>query len=199
MTICSPQNGVGPTGRKMRILSKLVGFLGVTALAAGVAHASLTGTTVTGLMLINGNPPNYFDPANGFVPAGYENQTAGPTVTISTTVPEYGYHDPSNTDRADFGSSTLLLEDIAVGSSFSITYQFTDSAFSGLTLGTSSDTFLGGTVASLSGTTVTVVAPAISSAGDYAAVFVLQPVPEPTVLAAGGIVALLTVRRRRMH
>jgi hypothetical protein len=183
----------------MHKLAKFWAFVVGLGLTVGAAHASLTGTSVTGQLLFSGNPPNYFDPANGFVPAGFLN-TSGPTVTISTTVPEFGYQDSVSAIRADFGSSTLLLNDIYTGTGssgqLSATYKFTDAAFAGLAVSTSSDTFLnGGTSPSLVGTTLTIVVPAFVPAGNYNAVYVF--VPEPGFVGAGSAALLLLKRRRR--
>ena len=80
-----------------------------------VAQASLVGTQVTGTLQFNGGGPNYFDPANGRVPAGYLN-SAGPAVVISSTATEFGFQNASGTDTvlADFGSETLAQIEICL-------------------------------------------------------------------------------------
>ncbi len=92
-------------------------------------------------MLVQGNPPNYFDPANGFVPTGPLNKTLGTTVTISGSATEFGYADGANTINANFGGSILTITDVSSGGSLPITFIFTDSAFDQLTL--ISETFPG--------------------------------------------------------
>ena len=177
----------------------------VLVVAGEMAKGDLSGTIVAGQMLANNNPPNFFDPANngpGFgVPStGYLNSSSNSnsaTVTISTTAMEFGYQDNANTIRADFGSSTLLLNDIVNVSVVPITYKFTDAAFAGLSFSTSSDTFPGGLSASIAGSTVTIDVPAVNAVGDYDAVFTLAaPVPESGFAIVGAAPMLLGLRRR---
>jgi len=154
------------------------------------ARADLIGTSVTGQMLINSNPPNYFESANGFVPAGYGNSGLGTstTVTIGSEI-EFGYMDGANTDTADFTGTTVTLKDVSNSNSLPIEYVFTDTAFSGLKLSQSLDTFPSGFTASLVGDVLTLSAPAISSSGAYTAVYTLtSAVPEPA-----SVVLLLTL------
>lgn len=161
--------------------------------------ASLVGTSVTGNMNIGGT--NYFDPAQGYVPAGYGNSSPGTTtVTIATPLVEFGFQDGANLDTADFTDSTLTLTDVSNSASIGITYSFTDSAFAGLTLTEISDTFPGGVGASLVGDTITLDAPALSSSGTYVASYDLGPaVPEPKSagLAAGAFALFLLAVRMR--
>jgi hypothetical protein len=173
---------------------------------AAPAKADLVGTHVTGSLKFEGNPTNYFDPANGFVPTGYLNKTGGPTVTISATGVEYGFHDGANTDSADFTGSTLSIKDISNGGSSAFVMTFTDAAFSGLKLTKVSDTFDGGLTASLVGTTLTLTSKCTDECGTYNALFTLSSltiaaVPEPSQLALAGVAGLFSagawLRRRR--
>jgi hypothetical protein len=78
-----------------------IALLFATALAVPGRATFLLGTQVTGDMNISGT--NYFDPANGFVPAGYGNSSPGGiTVTIANPLIEFGYHDGVNTNTVNF-------------------------------------------------------------------------------------------------
>ena len=169
------------------------------------AKAQLAGTRVTGSIYFNGGfSSNGYDPADGAVPAGFEN-TAGTTVPISDTAVEFGFADQYNADSADFTDVTLTLTDQVGGSGASPWVQtFTDPDFSGL-ITKLSDTFSnGGVTASALGDTITLNWPGTNATGvTYTAVFnvgsTLQ-VPEPStgaLVAAGGMLAALVTLRRR--
>jgi hypothetical protein len=162
---------------------------GLLMLACSTAHAGLIGSQVTGNLQFDGNPNNYFDPANGFVPAGFLN-TAGTTVTIAEPQIEFGYRDGANQDTANFTDSQLVISDQAFGNFFDnpVHMTFTDSSFAGLTLVSSN--FPGGISFSLSGNTITFDwGGGPVSAGTYTAVFnVATPVPEPSTFALFGTV-----------
>jgi hypothetical protein len=164
------------------------------------AQADLIGTSVTGQMLISGT--NYFESANGYVPAGYDNSGLGTstTVTIDSGI-EFGFHDGSNTDTADFTGTTLTLQDVSVNNSIGITYIFTDTAFTGFSL--SSNTFPSSVTATLVGDVLTLNAPAISSSGTYDAVYNLSttasaPEPGTVFLTLPVLLAIIFLAKRRM-
>jgi PEP-CTERM motif len=130
--------------------SSLLLALGLLCGSAGPLLADGVGTPVTGSLTFNGGTVNYFDPANGFVPAGFGNST-GPTVTIGPTT-EFGYNDTANFDTADFTGTTLTISDDGFGvgqAPFQMT--FTDSAFTGFSVVTNSL----GLTSSFSGDTLT--------------------------------------------
>ena len=123
--------------------------------SARLFASSLLGTQVTGALYFTGYAPNFFDPANGRVPAGYLN-AAGPTVTISSNAVEFGYSDGTATITADFSDMELLVTDHAMvtGSYNPIQLVFSNSAFS--SLATASDSFpAGGMSSSLNGSVIT--------------------------------------------
>jgi PEP-CTERM motif len=168
-------------------------FLAVTP----PAKADLVGTSVTGSVQFGGMPMNFFDPFYGYVPAGYLN-TAGPTVTISTTATEFGYTDGDNTDTVDFTGNTFTVrDDVAWYYTASWVMTFTDSAFSGLNLVQTSDTFTNGGVSGvLTGDTITLDwagTPTVD--GLLSTSFTLTPTttPEPSsfVLLGAGILGLV--------
>lgn len=178
-------------------------FLVICAVAAvypqGTAHAQLLGASVNGSMQFAGAGVNYFDPANGFVPAGFSNTAPGTNVvTIAEPAIEFGFDDDSNRNTANFTGSTLTLTDQASpGINTSVTYRFSSAVFVGLSLSELSDTFEnGGATGTLVGDTITIVTPQFVSGGTFTAVYSLTAAaPEPGTLAqlalgifAGGII-----------
>jgi PEP-CTERM motif len=167
-------------------------------------RADLLGTQVGGAMLIQGNPPNYFDPANGYVtgpfgtfPGGSLNG-AGTNVIISSSAIEFGFRDGANTDSADFTGTQLILTDASNSGSIDIAYIFTDPAFAGLSK--VSDNFPnGGITGNLSGNTITLTMPSFNVGGTFQAIFNVTAVPEPTVftLIGLGVAALSAFRKFR--
>lgn len=194
-------------------MKKLI-FLGLVTTFALVANysahaAGAIGTSVTGSLLFAGNPNNYFDPSNGFVPSGYLN-TSGTVVTVASPAVEFGFSDSTNTDLANFSAFQFTIEDVvgqnvgvsATNSPFTMT--FTDTAFSGLTLTKATDFFPnGGLSYSLVGDTITInwAGGPVKANDDYTSTFALSNVPEPSSwgmlglgVAGAGVMAL---RRRR--
>ncbi len=162
----------------------LVAILGALVCAPG--WADLVGTSVTGSLTFGGNPLNFFDPVNGFVPNGPLNKTQGTTVTISSSAIEFGFQDPDNTDTADFTGTQLTLTDISSGGQAAARFTFTDAAFAGVTLSPVSNTFPVGFGAVLDGSTLTISFPQFLQSGTFDAVFSLTPttaIPEPGSIA----------------
>ena len=212
-----PRDGESTSRKRGRVMGamKRIGLamavLGLAACPMRAARAGLIGTSVTGSLNFGGGGTNYFDPANGFVPAGFGNSSpGGPTVVISNAYAEFGFADGANTDTADFTNTTLSISDvsssIAGTSSFRMT--FTDTAFAGLVLTKISDTFpfSGGKITgSLSGTTITLDFNGAVGPFNGDAVFTLlapdpAPVPEPATFgmaAVAGIAGLVAYRRRK--
>jgi hypothetical protein len=179
----------------------------VVALVAGGATtsaATLIGTSVTGSVKFGINTRNYFDASNSFVPpTGFLNSPPGtPTVTIASPAIEYGFGFGSDTKiSADFGANTLTLsEQIPAALLEAQHFTFTDSAFAGLSLTETSDTFShGGVTGTLVGNTLSIEWPGgpIAAPQHVTAVFTFS-VPEPASLGLLGIAAVtLTARRPR--
>jgi len=183
----------------MTRLAPLVLFLALLTVAPLASADGLTGTTVVGQLYFDGDPHNYFDPANGFVPSGFQNH-AGPTVIINGN-PTFGFNDSHNFDQANFTDNTLTISDQNQPLAGALNWEmiFTDSAFSSVSK--VSDTFVnGGLSYNLVGEvlTVTWAGNELSSGWNYNAVFDITttPVPEPSnlLLLGAGLLGLIGTR-----
>jgi hypothetical protein len=177
--------------------------LGLLPLAA--QGSGLTGSSVTGSLMFNGNPTNYFDPANGYVPSGYLN-TMGPTVTIQAPAVEFGFDDTTNLDLTNFSASQFTVEDVVENSSGNapFTMTFTDSAFMGMTFNKVSDSFPnGGLTYAVTGDTITInwAGGPVNTNDDYTSTFTVVPEPSTWATALVGLGLLgcaLRFRRTRL-
>jgi hypothetical protein len=188
----------------MRPIAFSVAVLSWLGVGEGSARADLIGTSVTGSLTFEPTfgSTNYYDPANGFVPAGFEN-SAGTTVTISSTAVEFGFRASAEVD-SDFTGSRLTVSNVELATATYAPYQFsfTDAAFAFRSLTKVSDTWdNGGVTGSLSGTTLSITwAGGQATIGNsMAAVFSFSPTPEPSgvVLASLGALLLAGMRWRR--
>ncbi len=191
-----------------------------------VAHAGIVGSTVTGDMYVTSYSPgiflptNYFDPASGYVPAGYSN-SASPTAVVGSGGVEYAFINGGGSVASPGISSvltTLTSSSIVVtmtddygGGLTGFQVVLTDPAFTGLTFSKTSDGFAnGGFATSLVGDqlTLTVGADCLLGSGcSWAHVNTATwsisgtPVPLPAssgLLLSGaiGLMGLGLVRRR---
>jgi PEP-CTERM motif-containing protein len=163
---------------------------------APAAWGSLIGTSVTGSLQFDGNPDNFFDPANGFVPARFDN-SAGPTVAIDGSSVEFGYNDGANRDTANFTDGTLVIRDRATsGGSLKIKLAFTDEAFADISL--VSSTFRKPIKYSIDGDQIDITIPKFARNGNYRAVFDVTSTPEPgsVGLMGLGLAALVWASRK---
>ncbi len=175
----------------------------VLSFSASSLRADLLGTKVNGTLTFNGGTVNYFDPANGFVPAGDGNAAGANNVVIGPGV-EFGFNDGANRDVANFSAMQLVVRDVCLSGAnctfngpFKMT--FTDTAFTSASI-LSNDlnvTF------SFAGDVLTVNYPGAFVADNNAtAVFSIgstAPTPEPgTVgLVATGLLGAAGAIRRR--
>jgi hypothetical protein len=184
-------------------IALLAGMFVILAMALP-AKADLIGTSVTGsLEFITPGTPNYFNPANGFVPAGYLN-AAGPTVAISSTATEFGFADLINTDTVNFTGSTLTVTDKVLFGAANWIMTFTDTAFTGLNLVQNSNTFIPGVTGVLSGDTITLDWAGTLGSGLMTTTFSLTPgtttaTPEPSsfLMLGVGLLGLLALGRSK--
>jgi hypothetical protein len=177
----------------------LVLAVGALASVTIAAHADGTGTSVTGGLYFAGGSTNYFDPANGFVPAGYGND-AGTTVVIGPGI-EFGFADSANTDTADFTGSTLTVTDTVkeTGGNNPFEMTFTDPAFTGFTQTGAAD----GYTYTFSGDTLDVFWPGGSVqdgqafTGNFTYSTAATPEPSSLMLLGTGLLGFVGAMRRR--
>lgn len=145
------------------VLAALAALTAVCLDNTAVRAADLFGTQVTGDYEFGyGATPgvfNLFDPANGFVPAGY-GKSGGTAVTINPGTITFGISDPPMFNlTADFTGTTLTVSESGFGSLLlppilGWTMTFTDPAFAGVS--TTFDSFPNsGVTTSFSGDTIT--------------------------------------------
>ncbi len=158
---------------------------------------------------------NQFDPVYGFVLPGYGNST-GPTTTIVDPGIEFDVSaSPTNFATLDFTDSTLTLTKVIPSLSVigGNEFVFTDTAFSGLTVTKTQDSFdNGGVTAQLVGDTLTltlaptcILGPGCSWTSltetaqfSFSGSSTPQSVPEPATLSLLGAGLLgMFMRRRR--
>ena len=186
-----------------------IGFLSLLCLVLPAsARADLVGTTVTGSLDFDADGLNFYNPALGFVPAGYQNspgaQNSNTVVIVGGN--EFGFTDPgNNTDVTSFSSTGFTFTDTAItaGPNLNIILTLTDPAFTGVSL--ISSTFPGLTFA-ISGDQITVDIPGLNaSAGEvFTASFNVtstSSVPEPSthglMLIGFGFLGLMIAMRKR--
>jgi hypothetical protein len=188
-----------------KILSVLVAAL---AVCPALAHADLIGTTVAGDFNVTGaGSTNFFDPAQGLVPAGYGNNF-GPNVVIGSGI-EFGVSDSESVVlyTFDFSNSTLHITNTSSEPTQENSYvaTFTDPTFNSFRV---IDNTLAGLTFSFSGDVLTVnfagfASDVVGNVGTAdVSLFTLGAVatPEPSslVLLATGLCGLATFLRRKI-
>jgi hypothetical protein len=186
-----------------------IGFLSLLCLMLpGSARADLVGTTVTGSIDFDSDNINFYVPANGFVPAGYQNSAGAKDSNTVVIVGgnEFGFDDSLNRDVTSFSSTGFTFTDTSAtpGLNLNIILTMTDPAFTGVSL--ISSTFPGLTF-TISGDQITVDIPAVNaSAGEvFTASFNVtstSSVPEPStyglMLIGLGFLGLMMAMRKRL-
>jgi hypothetical protein len=184
-----------------------IGFLGLLCIVLpGSARADLVGTTVTGSLDFDADGLNFYNPAMGFVPAGFQNsagaQDSNTVVIVGGN--EFGFSDGINTDVTSFSSTgfTFTQTSSIPGKNINIILTMTDPAFTGVSL--ISSTFPGLTFA-ISGDQITVDIPGITvSAGEVLTASFnatsTSAVPEPStyglMLIGFGFLGLMMAMRK---
>lgn len=174
-------------------------WIATMLLLCGTAEGSLVGSSVFGNLTLYTGSPNFFDAANGSVPAsGFLNSPpGGPTVLISASAVEFGFADGANQVSVNFDGDGFTLIDLVTGGegggSTGFTMAFTSAAFAGMMLTNVSDSFDDGLLASVNNQTVTIAWTGGRGPGLRQAAFTLElQIPEPAsgLLWAGGITVL---------
>ena len=185
-------------------------FLGLLYLLLPLsARADLVGMTVSGSLDFDADGLNFYNPALGFVPAGFQNsagaQDSNTVVIVGGN--EFGFTDPgNNTDVTSFSSTGFTFTDtsLSAGPNLNIILTLTDPAFTGVSL--ISSTFPGLTFA-ISDDQITVDIPGLNaSAGEvFTASFNVtstSSVPEPStyglMLIGFGFLGLIMAMRKRL-
>jgi hypothetical protein len=168
---------------------------------ARAGSASLLGTTVNGQLNFEAGHTNFFDPANGLVPAGFLNH-AGPTVTIGEPAIEFGFADPAVMSANFTGTQLIISDTIDTAQTLApFTMTFTDTAFASVS--EVGDTFPRGLSASLVGAVLTIKwgGGSATNGDTYTGTFNVgaSVVPEPNslLLAGIGMVSVAWYRQRR--
>lgn len=181
-------------------------LLAGTALAASIIASPAFAQSITGTLNFGAlGGTNYFDPANGFVPAGFGN-ASGATVPIGAGV-EFGFQDGANLDTADFTSTSLTISDQTLSTAGNFFMTFTSSTSGFFNNAAFASNGFGGTL-SVTGNTLTFSAPTFNTVATRTAVItfagagavVAGAAPEPAAWAmmlAGFGLAGVAMRRRR--
>lgn len=177
------------------------------AFAPVLATAGVLGTSVTGGLYFGANPINYFNSAQGYVPAGCQNSNAASaTVVVVDPAAEFCFEDTANRDTAQFTDNTLTITDVVISpaANWRMTFAFAPNTVFNVT--ETSDMFVnGGINYTFADNVLTLTWAGTASSGlNLSAQYALQavppvgvPEPAPLALLALALLAIAAVRRRR--
>jgi hypothetical protein len=89
-------------------MTRLISFLAALSLSGFGLVAEASAYTIAGYLEFPSGYTNYFDPANGYVPSGYDNE-AQPFVTFPGT---FGFFDGETRVTASFTPYTVTIEEV---------------------------------------------------------------------------------------
>jgi hypothetical protein len=177
-------------------VTRLISFLAALSLSGFGLVDDASAYTVAGFLDYPPGFTNYFDPANGYVPLGYDNETS-PFVTFPGA---FGFFDGANLVTASFAEGyTLTIEDVTFSSSGFLILDFFETSsqpkFNNFRL--VENTFRGLLYGELDGTFV-VSWPGTALPGDFTATFVFSaPEPSTWVMLLFGFTGLAWTALRR--
>jgi len=171
---------------------------GVTVMKSKWLFLLVPATAVSGVLNLSGSQPqtNFFDPANGFVPAtGFGNSASPNNVIIGSGI-EFGFVQTGvNTDTADFTGTQVTITNVTnVGNQVNAVFKFTDTAFSGATVSLVSDTFPSPVTETLVGDVLTLSVPGfgpVPSGSTFHATFNITTAAVPGPIAGAGLPGLI--------
>jgi len=183
----------------LRLLAVLVAIF--ACVPSTLWAVDLYGSAVTGGVYFNGGGINYFDPANGFVPAGYGNSAPnGPVNVVIADWGEFAFSDGANFLLANFTHNELIISDFSTAGALAPTkFTFEDPIFTAITFDSSN--FPGTVSASIMGDIITVELSGFSGGhvGLFNANWAVNQVPEPgtIITLASGLLGAAAFARKR--